>query len=66
MHMALYAFLVCMPLLGWLVVSAKGKPVPFVGALWHHYVMRDDTLLHMLPGVSDSLGADVVRSLPRA
>lgn len=66
MHMALYVFLVGMPLLGWLVVSAKGKPVPFVGALWHHYVMRDDTLLHMLPRGGDSHGADVVRSMPRA
>ena len=31
MHLALYAFLVVMPLLGWLVLSAKGKPVPFFG-----------------------------------
>lgn len=104
MHMALYVFLVGMPLLGWLVVSAKGKPAPFFGlelpaliapdkalarnleqvheiigtlgylligghaaaALWHHYVRRDDTLLHMLPGGGDSHGADVVRSMPRA
>lgn len=31
MHLALYAFLVVMPLLGWLVLSAKGKPIPFFG-----------------------------------
>ncbi|MBS0325713.1 MAG: cytochrome b [Proteobacteria bacterium] len=31
MHVALYAFLVAMPLLGWLAVSAKGHPVPFFG-----------------------------------
>ena len=76
-----------MPLLGWLLLSAKGKPIPFFGlqlpaligtdkplaenleeihefigtlgyyliglhtvaALAHHYFMRDDTLLRMLP-----------------
>ena len=88
MHVALYAFLVAMPLLGWLMMSAKGKAVPFFGlqvpaligpdkalahdiediheligvvgyyliglhagaALFHHYLMRDDTLRRMLPG----------------
>ena len=87
MHWALYGFLIVMPLLGWLTLSAKGQPIPFFGlelpaligpdkatakslenvhelignlgffliglhaaaALWHHYVMRDDTLERMLP-----------------
>lgn len=87
MHVALYAFLVVMPLLGWLTLSAKGKPVPFFGlelpallspdkalgkriegiheaigtigyfliglhaaaGLFHHYVLRDDTLRRMSP-----------------
>ena len=31
MHVALYVFLVVIPLLGWLVLSAKGKPIPFFG-----------------------------------
>ena len=88
MHVALYAFLVAMPLLGWLMMSAKAKATPFFGlqlpaligpdkalahdiedihevigvigyylvglhagaALFHHYLMRDDTLRRMLPG----------------
>ncbi|MCC6610392.1 MAG: cytochrome b [Burkholderiales bacterium] len=87
MYVTLYAFLIVMPLLGWLTLSAKGKPAPFFGfhlpsllapnkplagnledihkivgtigyyliglhalaALFHHYVMRDDTLRRMLP-----------------
>lgn len=87
MHLLLYAFLVLMPLLGWLALSADGKPVPFFGlqlpalvepdkafahsveeihgtvgtigyylvglhaaaALYHHYLLRDGTLLRMLP-----------------
>ena len=87
MHVLLYAFLIAMPLFGWLTLSASGKPIPFFGlelpalvgpdkafagavkeihetigtigyylvglhaaaALYHHYFLRDDTLLRMLP-----------------
>lgn len=87
MHLALYAFMIGMPLLGWFAVSAKGDPVAFYGmqlplligpdkglyrslkdihetigtagyyliglhaaaALFHHYVLRDNTLARMLP-----------------
>ena len=90
MHVALYALLLALPLLGWLTLSAKGRPVPFFGlelppllapdkalgkslegvhefigelgywliglhaaaALYHHYLVRDDTLRRMLPGRS--------------
>jgi cytochrome b561 len=31
MHIALYALMLLMPLLGWLVLSAAGKPIPFFG-----------------------------------
>jgi cytochrome b561 len=31
MHVALYALMIGVPLLGWLTLSAKGKPVPFFG-----------------------------------
>ncbi len=103
MHVTLYAFLIVMPLLGWLLLSAKGKPVPFFGlelpaligpdktlgrslediheaigtagyfligghaaaALWHHFLMRDDTLWRMLPRAARSVHAGPQRSLPR-
>ncbi len=86
-HLALYCFMIGMPVLGWFAVSAKGDPVEFFGmqlpalvgqdktlykslkdihetigtvgyfliglhaaaALFHHYVMRDNTLRRMLP-----------------
>ena len=86
-HVALYALMISQPLLGWLVLSAEGKSIPFFGlslpplvaedehlaelieeihevvgtsgyflitlhavaALLHHYVMRDNTLVRMLP-----------------
>jgi cytochrome b561 len=88
MHLALYALMLGMPLAGWLILSAAGKPIPFFGlhlpaliaeskstaslikeiheaagtagyfliglhaaaALYHHYLVRDNTLLRMLPG----------------
>ena len=88
MHLALYVLLLGMPLAGWLILSAAGKPIPFFGlqlpaliaenhatadlikeihetvgtigyfligahaaaALYHHYIVRDNTLQRMLPG----------------
>jgi cytochrome b561 len=88
MHWALYVFMIGMPLAGWLILSAEGKPIPFFGlqlaalisenkplaklieeiheaggtigyfliglhaaaALFHHYVVRDNTLRRILPG----------------
>lgn len=87
MHYALYVLMISAPLLGWLTLSAQGKPIPFFGyelpaligadkalartikdvhetlgttgyfligthalaALFHHYVIRDNTLTRMLP-----------------
>jgi cytochrome b561 len=86
-HLALYLLMIGMPLAGWLILSAEGKPVPFYGlelpplvapdkafakwikeihetagtvgyyliglhaaaALFHHYIVRDNTLVRMLP-----------------
>jgi cytochrome b561 len=31
LHLALYVLMVAMPLLGWAVLSARGKPIPFFG-----------------------------------
>jgi cytochrome b561 len=30
-HLALYGLMIGLPLLGWLALSARGKPVPFYG-----------------------------------
>lgn len=87
MHVALYAFMVVSPLIGWLMFSAEGHDVMFFGlqlpslterdrafavqvgevheavgtlgyfligahtaaALFHHHVVKDNTLLRMLP-----------------
>ena len=86
-HLALYLLMIALPLIGWMMLSADNKPIPFFGialpplvepneglaeqleglhetigalgywliglhataALFHHYVLRDATLLRMLP-----------------
>jgi cytochrome b561 len=86
-HLALYVFMLVMPFLGWLMLSAAGKPILFWGwewpplieenkelaksiksvhevlgkvgyfligghvlaALYHHFILRDNTISHMLP-----------------
>lgn len=100
MHVTLYAFLIGMPLLGWMMLGAKGKPIPFFGlelpalmrpdraaattieglhalignvgygliglhaaaALWHHHIMRDDTLHHMWPPAGPRLPVGPTRA----
>lgn len=89
MHLVLYGFLLLMPLLGWLILSAGDKVIPFwgfqlpalirpdpdlagsikeihelvgtagyvliavhtLGALAHHYLIKDNSLKRMLPGL---------------
>lgn len=86
-HLALYAFMIAMPIAGWVILSASGKAIPFYGlelpalvglnkalaeqvkelhetvatigyflvglhavaALFHHYIVKDDTLRRMIP-----------------
>lgn len=87
MQIALYLLMIAMPLIGWILLSAEGKPIPLFGlqlpalvgeskslagqtkeihevvgttgyflvglhtiaALFHHYLLRDNTLRRMLP-----------------
>jgi len=86
MHAALYGFMLALPILGWLTLSAGGKPIPFdlpalvlenkdaakwykdihhdvgeifyyviglhaAAALFHHYLVKDDTLKRMVPAL---------------
>ena len=86
-HFLLYVLMLAMPIAGWLLLSAAGKPIPFFGlelpplidkqealaksikelhqtagtfgyyliglhtiaALFHHHIVKDNTLIRMLP-----------------
>ncbi len=56
MHAALYLFLVVMPLLGWLALSAKGKPVPLFGFDLPALIAPDKALAKDLEKIHEAIG----------
>lgn len=62
-HLALYAFMISMPIAGWVILSASDKLIPFYGlslptrvgpdnaltTLLHHYATKNNTLQRILP-----------------
>lgn len=58
-HIALYVFMIGMPLLGWLILSANGKTVPFFGLQLPMLIAENKELgklLHEVHEVGGSLG----------
>lgn len=55
-HVLLYAFMLGMPLLGWLVLSAAGKPIPFFGLQWPALTAADPASAERLEGIHESIG----------
>jgi len=56
MYLALYAFMVAMPLLGWLILSAEGKPVPFFGLELPALIAPDEALAKNLEEIHETIG----------
>lgn len=56
MHLTLYGFLVVMPILGWLTLSAKGKVVPFFGVELPALLGPDKSLVDQLEGIHKVIG----------
>lgn len=48
MHLALYVLMIGMPLLGWLLLNAEGKPAPFFGLELPLLVDKDSVLAERL------------------
>lgn len=55
-HGALYVLMVGMPILGWLALSAAGKPIPFFGLEMPALVSPDKTLANDLKELHETLG----------
>lgn len=49
-HAALYAFMIGMPVAGWLILSAEGKPVPFFGLQLPALTAPDEGLAERVEG----------------
>jgi len=56
MHWALYALLIALPLLGWLTLSAKGRPVPFFGLQLPALIGPDKALGRSLENIHEVVG----------
>lgn len=57
-HVALYGFMMVMPLLGWLILSAKGKPIPFFGLSLPALVGQNKETAHWIKDIHET-GATV-------
>jgi len=55
-HVALYAFLLVMPLLGWLTLSAKGHPIVIFGISLPSLMGADDAWAHTLKELHETIG----------
>jgi cytochrome b561 len=56
-HWALYSFMLGMPLMGWMVLSAAGKPVPFFGFVMPALIGPDEALAKQLKNLHETVGS---------
>lgn len=55
MHVALYVFMIGMPLLGWLTLSAQGKPIPFFGLTLPDLLSEDKGLAKQIKNIHETI-----------
>lgn len=53
---AMYAFMIAMPLLGWLILSAEGTPVPFFGIQVPALIAENKVLAKQFEEIHETLG----------
>lgn len=56
-HLLLYLLMICMPLLGWLALSAAGKPIPFFGLEFSSLITENDSLAKPLKKLHETIGS---------
>lgn len=55
-HWALYAFMLAMPVLGWTILSAKGKTIPFYGLELFALVSPDKAWADQVQEIHETIG----------
>lgn len=55
-HLLLYLFMLAMPLLGWLTLSAAGKPIPFFGLHLPALIGEDKELAKFIKEIHATIG----------
>ena len=56
MHLALYALMIVMPLAGWLLLSAAGKPIPFFGLQLPALIAESKSTAGLIKEVHETVG----------
>ncbi len=56
MHVALYALMIGMPLAGWVLLSAEGKPIPFFGLHLPALIAENKTLAESVKEIHETGG----------
>jgi len=56
LHLVLYALMIVMPLTGWLVLSASGKPIPFFGLQLPALIAENKDLAKQLKEIHELMG----------
>lgn len=56
MHLALYGLMIGMPIGGWLILSAEGKPVPFFGLTLPPLVPPNEALAEQVEDLHETVG----------
>ena len=55
-HLALYGMMIIMPLLGWLLLSASGKPIPFFGLELPALVAKNKEFAELIKEIHETIG----------
>jgi len=55
-HLALYALMIAMPILGWLILSAAAKPIPFFGLELPALIGENKELAKSLKEIHETIG----------
>lgn len=55
-HFALYALMIAMPVLGWLMLSAAAKPIPFFGLALPALISENKALAKSLKEIHETIG----------
>ncbi|MGY6276523.1 cytochrome b [Methylomonas sp. MgM2] len=55
-HLALYLFMFAMPLLGWLMLSAAGKPIPFFGLQLPALIDKNKEIAKLFKELHETIG----------
>ena len=57
MHLALYALMIAMPIAGWLILSAAGKPIPFYGLELPPLIAKNKELAKTIKELHETAGS---------